>query len=636
MIDTSTLASCLNYVILVGIPGPGDIADAIFGAFQGFIKSLFEGFFKLTGIGLTPLLKVVNPATSTKAVAAWQSSFKLAVALFPLMIVVGLLSMPWADREKAHLWRQGFRIVSVILIIAISKPVVGVGVDAMNAVTMQIAPDQFRVSFDPAAYGIGTNIGGTMALIAAYFAAAVLMLIATPLSIFALALRTYIVYIVFLGAPIWAVMWYPDWGFGVHIHKFAAKVGRMGVYSLLAGPLLAAALRGMDVIMAGGVVQAGSGSGATKFWTQLVLVCAVPFVLVAIVFKTISWAGQPMGIGKAVGMVTTAAMAAGGAAAGAAAGKGAVAGADAGGSAAGAVSASGGGGGGSGSRRRSGSGGSGGSSSGTTPRAAIDNGKLGDQMDGDVQSAGKGRPPSYFDDAAVQAAGVKESAKSMVANNRGTKYGKSRISDIRTGVQNRRPSNVAQSYKEDADWLKEQVDDQSVDLAEAHERGILDEEPKYDKQAEVRPSGEVRYQTSDGDWTTVNMEDKHEALVKNFKVAATRSHSAEKAAAATAVSMKAGKKGGKATGKTGAATLRAGAYGMGGYAPVMAHDRAKQKHSDDEQAASRGDIEKAATTKSTRKQTQQSGPETSSSQNSRTQSTKNGTGAGDADEPEGA
>jgi type IV secretion system protein TrbL len=636
MIETNPLVTAANYVILVGIPGPGDIADAIFGAFRGFIKSLFEGFFKITGIGLTPLLEIVNPATSSKAVAAWQSSFKLAVALFPLMIVVGLLSMPWADREKAHLWRQGFRIASVVLIIAVSKPLVGVGVDAMNAVTMQIAPDQFRVSFDPAAYGIGSEIGGTMALIAAYFVAAILMMIATPLAIFALALRTYLVYIVFLGAPIWAVMWYPDWGFGVHIHRFASKVGRMGVYSLLAGPLLGAALRGMDVIMAGGVVQAGSGSGATKFWTQLVLVVLVPFVLVAIVFKAISWAGQPMGVGKAVGMATTAAMAAGGAAAGAAAGKGAIAGADAGGSAAGAVSASGGGGdGGSGSRRKSGSS-NGGSSSGGTPRAAIDNGNLGDQMDGDVQSAGKGRPPSYFDDAAVQAAGMKESAKSAVANSRGVQAAKNEASNIRKGARNLRPSNVAQSYKEDADWLEDQVDDQTVDLAEAHERGILGEEPKYDKQAEVSPSGKVRYQTSDGDWTTVNMEDKHEALVKNFKIAATSSHTAEKAAAATAVSMKAGKKSGKATAKTGAATLRAGAYGMGGYAPVMAHDRAKQKHSDDGRAASRGDVEKAATAKNTRKQTQESEAGASSPQNSGTQSTPNGAGAGDAGGADGA
>jgi hypothetical protein len=410
----------------------------------------------------------------------------------------------------------------------------------------------------------------------------------------------------------------------------------MGVYALLAGPLLGVALRAMKVIMAGGVVQAGAGGGATRYWTQLVLVVLVPFVLVAIVFKAISWAGQPMGIGKAVGMATTAAMAAGGAAAGAAAGKGAVAGADAGGSAAGAVSASGGGGnGGSGSRRKSGSS-NGGSSSGGTPRAAIDNGNLGDQMDGDVQSAGKGRPPSYFDDAAVQAAGMKESAKSAAVNNRGTRYGKSKLGRMREGVQNRRPSNVAQSYKEDADWLKDQVDDQSVDLGEAHERGLLDEEPKYDKEAEVRPSGEIRYQTRDGDWKKENMEDRHEALVKNFKIAATRSHSAEKAAAATAVSMKAGKKGGKATAKTGAATLRAGAYGMGGYAPIMAHDRAKQKHSDDGQAASRGDVKKAATAKDTREQTQEGGSGASSSQISGTQSTTNGTGAGDAGGPDGA
>ncbi|WP_424016117.1 hypothetical protein ACOZ4N_00520 (plasmid) [Halorientalis pallida] len=637
MIETSTLVAAANYVILVGIPGPGDIADAIFGAFQGFIRSILEGFFQLTGVALTPLLKIVNPATSTKAVEAWQASFKLAVALFPLMIVVGLLSMPWADRQKAHLWRQGFRIASVVLIIALSKPLIGLGVDAMNAVTMQIAPEQFKLNFNPGSnqFNIESTFG-SMALIAAYFQAAVLMMIATPLSIFALALRTYIVYIVFLGAPIWAVMWYPDWGFGVHIHKFAAKVGRMGVYALLAGPLLGVALRAMKVIMAGGVVQAGAGGGATRYWTQLVLVVLVPFVLVAIVFKAISWAGQPMGVGKAVGMATTAAMAAGGAAAGAAAGKGAVAGADAGGSAAGAVSASGGGGnGGSGSRRRSGSS-NGGSSSGGTPRAAIDNGNLGDQMDGDVQSAGKGRPPSYFDGAAAQAAGVKERAKSAVANSRGVQAAKNEVSNIRRGARNRRPSNFAQSYRENAEWLEDQADSGSLDLSEAHERGILGDEPVFDGEVDIPESKNVRYMTSSGEWQTVDLDDRYQTMMRNSKIAATGSHSAEKAAAATAVSMKAGKKGGKATAKTGAATLRAGAYGMGGYAPVMAHDRAKQKHSGDGRAASRGDVEKAATAKNTRKETQQSGAGASSPQNSGSQSTTNDTGAGDAGGPDGA
>ena len=596
---------------MVDIPGPGDIADAIIGAFQGFIRSIFEGFFDLIGIGLRPFLRVVNPATSSSATTAWQSSFELALALFPLMIVIGLLSMPWADREKAHLWRQGFRIVTVVLLIAVSKPVIGVGVDAMNAVTMELAPQQFELSFDPSAdqYGV-EDVGGTFGLIAAYFVAAILMMIATPLAILGLVLRTYIIYIVFMGAPILAVFWYPDWGFGAHLNKFATKFGRMGIYSLLAGPLLAIALKAMKVIMNGGVIQASSGNGATEFWTQLVLIMMTPFVLVAIVLKSISWAGQPLGIGKAYSMVSTAAMAGAGAAAGAASGKGAIAGADAGGSAAGAVGGAGDAGsrGGGGSRGRSktgGGSGAGGGSSGSTPRSVIDNGPLHNQVD-DVQNPGDNLPRSYADDLSDKVLSIKDGAVSSAANTRTANVaikGKSMIQESPGIARKLRPKNQAQRKRENADWLEEQIDDESVDLEEAHERDILEQKPAYDKQADVTKSGRIGYETSDGEWNLVNIETKQRKLDRGAKINATASQTAKKGAVATAASLKAGKTGTQATAKAAKPILRYGAYGAGGYAPVLAHDRVKGKYEMNGEQQSQGDAEMAVASKNTRKGT---------------------------------
>jgi type IV secretion system protein TrbL len=382
----------------------------------------------------------------------------------------------------------------------------------------------------------------------------------------------------------------------------------MGIYSLLAGPLLAIALKAMKVIMDGGVVQASSGNGATEFWTQLVLIMMTPFVLVAIVLKSITWAGQPLGIGKAYSMVSTAAMAGAGAAAGAASGKGAIAGADAGGSAAGAVGGTGDAGsrGGRGMSRRSkagGSSGAGGGSSGSTPRSVVDNGPLSDQIDGNVQSAGKDRPQSYIDDLAEKASGAKEKTASSIANNGASNFIKNRGRRLRNGItgraRKRRPANRAQQLRENADWLEEQIDAESVDLEEAHERDILEQEPAYDKQADVTKSGRIGYETSDGEWNLLNVETKQRKLDRGAKINATASHTAKKSAAATAASLKAGKTGAKAA----KPVLQYGAYGMGGYAPVMAHDRAKRKHQPNGEQRSEENVEKAAASNNARKQT---------------------------------
>lgn len=561
MIDTIPLAM-IDLVYLVNIPGPGDIADSIISALQDFIKGIFEdGFFKLLGISLNPFLDVVNPATSGKAVAAWQSSFKIAIALFPLMIVIGLLSMPWADRQKAHLWRQGFRMVTVVLMIALSKPLIGIGVDATNAVTMQLAPQNYEIAFSPGNYGFDS-----LPLIAAYFVTAVLLLFALPGAIMALSLRTYIIYIVFLSSPILAVFWYPDWGFGKHINKFATKIGRMGIYCLLAGPLLAIALRSMKVIIAGGLIGASNASGVTRFWTQLVLVIMTPFVLIAIITKAVSWAGQPMGIGNAYNMASSAALAA---AAGSL------------GSAVGTMSSSTSGGGGD----RSGSSSSGadntagtsaeGGESGSTPRSAIDNGTLDDQMDGDVQSAGTERPQSHFDDVADRTPNVSDAVGNI------PDAGREKVSNIRQKARGQGPLQRAQKHKDDAEWLDEQIENQRVDLDEAYERGILDENPEHPGEKKLTNSGMIGYETEDGEWQMIDVEAKQEHSRAQAKRWATVSHGAKKSATAAATSLKAGKKAGQATKAATKATLRYGAYGMRGHAPVLAYNNAKQRSQND-------------------------------------------------------
>jgi hypothetical protein len=67
--------------------------------------------------------------------------FEVALALLPIMMILGLLSMPFADEQKTSLWRQGIRVVGVIAIIAVSKPLIGFGVELSNALTVATLPN---------------------------------------------------------------------------------------------------------------------------------------------------------------------------------------------------------------------------------------------------------------------------------------------------------------------------------------------------------------------------------------------------------------------------------------------------------------------------------------------------------------
>jgi hypothetical protein len=286
---------------------------------QGLSGAIVQEFID---VGLVPFLKVPNPSGSPGANAAWNEVFEVSMAVFPIIVAAGLLAAPFSEDGEKDLWRQGFRVVTVVFLIAISRPLLGLAIDVTNAVTLQLAPTSYTISV-----GKGTFDGlGTFFLTAnAYLLAAIVMLWSTALVAILLTLRHVIVLFVYIGLPFLAVCWYADWGPMGAVSKFAARVMRMGIYALLVGPLLSIALRALEVISENGLVVAAGSDSLAVLWESLVIAALGPLMLVFITWKLISWAGEPMGFGavtNAAAGVTQTALTVAAAGAGAAAGIG--------------------------------------------------------------------------------------------------------------------------------------------------------------------------------------------------------------------------------------------------------------------------------------------------------------------------
>src|SRR6056297_1245042 len=91
------------------------------------------------------------------------------------------------------------------------------------------------------------------------------------------------------------------------ISNFAATWLRMGVYALLVGPIIALVMRVFNVIATGGISATGD---VADFYVASALALIFPIILFVVVWKTIGWAGQPLGIDAAFTMTVAAAIAA--------------------------------------------------------------------------------------------------------------------------------------------------------------------------------------------------------------------------------------------------------------------------------------------------------------------------------------
>ncbi|WP_136602751.1 hypothetical protein [Salinigranum halophilum] len=568
----------------------GWLPDAIVRAIVEFLRSLLVGAMNgMFNFGLKPLL-TINPAimTDAKMVAAWDSVFELSIALLPILIAAGLIVMPFSEDQEGTLWHMVARIVAVVVFIAISKPLFAFMIEASNGVTNALAPATFKLAFDADLGGSWGSTLGTGIQLIALVVAVPLMLIATILASLLLVLRQFLVVTVAVGAPFFAVLWYANWGPMKAISKFASTWLRMGIYALLVGPIIALVMRVFDVIATGGIAVSGD---IASFYTASALALIFPIILFVVVWKTIGWAGQPLGVDAAFTMTVAAAIAAtgvGAVAVGAGAGSGAV-------SSASNSSGAGAGGGGGGSAGGLGSSG-GGSSSGTAtdPSAGTANSSVGGTMRNSISEAlGTQEPP--VEDKVSPASGVVAKAKEYtggkIASVPGLQMARSQTRTAAKGLGSKTKSaslvgarkatgaqsidthrkaiaeNLSLADEADANrvFLTEAYQNGEFDANEATTRGILtsSERPAEGVSTLVPdPEGKVTYPNTAGGEAVVNINDRAQRLGEQ---ANTLRHDASKSARSVKrirAAQTAAKSTGRAAVSTGRASKRIGKAGV--------------------------------------------------------------------------
>ena len=551
----------------------GWLPDAIVRAVVEFLRSILVGAMNaMFNFGMKPLL-TINPAFVTDAqfVAAHDSVFSLSIALLPILVAAGLIVMPFSEDGETSMWMMVARIVAVVVFIAVSQPLFGFMIEASNGITNALAPATFKLTFDTnLGGGFGSTLGEGVQLIM-LLVAVPLMLLATIISSLLLVLRQFLVVTAALGAPFFAVLWYANWGPIKSVNKFAATWLRMGLYALLVGPIIALVMRVFDVIANGGLAASGSDTMAS-FYIASALSLIFPIILFVVVWKTVGWAGQPLGVDAAFTMTVAAAIAAtgiGAVAVGAGVGSSAVSSASS--SSSGAGSESGGSSGGSGSGTGGAGGASGGSSSGggataTDPSAGTGNSSVGGTMRNSITDALRAHEPAVEDDIdpadgalskrmnyakqtaaavpGVQSARTQAGRATNAAKSAGVKMRSSGMAGARKAVgsesidahrkqisQNMSAASEAEGHR---NFLTDSYQAGEFDVVEAANRGVLTEaERPAEGVSSVTPSveGEVTYETASGGEATVNINDK----AQNF---GQKAHSLREDASQSALSIK--------------------------------------------------------------------------------------------------
>jgi len=515
----------------------GWIPDAIARAFFEFIRSMLVSAINfMFNFGLKPLLNI-DPAimTSTQITTAWDDVFRLSIALLPILIAAGLIVMPFSQDREASLWNMVARVVAVIFFIAISQPLFGFLIKASNAVTNALAPPTFVLTFNA---DLGGGWGSTLGLsieVVALFVAVPLMLVATIAAAVLLVLRQFIVVTVAVGAPFFAVLWYANWGPMKAISNFASTWLRMGVYALLVGPIIGLVMRVFNAIAMGGISATGDIS---EFYVSAALALIFPIILFVVIWKTIGWAGQPLGVDAAFTMTVAAAIAATGVGAVAAGAGGAAA---AGGASSTGAKATGGGGSAAGTSPRAGAASSGGTAS--DPSASTGSSTVGGTMRSSISDAigpqespieeGVDPAPGYLsrskdsisglvsDDPRVNKTRAHISKAGTTAKKVGSKAKTSGLDSARKALgtetvdKHRRSIRKNLAAADDAeanrDFLTEAYQNGEFDVTEASSRDILTEvEEPAEGVSTVSPDaeGKVTYETATGESTTIDINDK--------------------------------------------------------------------------------------------------------------------------------
>src|SRR6056297_1060024 len=536
--------------------GLGDIPEAIAEAIFGWIADLAEKIAIEVSTALTDelikgLLKIPNPYDSATAANAWTGIFEISLVLLPIMIALALIAWPFSEDRESGLLDLVVRVVMILLFIGISQPAWGFAIDATNAVTVAI------LDLDPSApgvnYGYGNGLlgGSTTAGVWALkfivsVVAAILAVLALILSIFFLLLRWFMIWMAYIGTPFFAVVWFAGRGPLKSVGSVGATFMRMGVFSLLAGPVIAVIVLTFQVIEAGAILQTaktGLIGNAGLLFADLALMLIFPVLLIVTIWKLISWAGQPIGAGEAASVATLAVTAAvGGAVVGAAGG-----GASAAGSAAG----------GSGGSGAAAGGTAGGASSGSASASASSAG-AGGAGSANVGAGGSGLASRMT----TRAKGAVGKAKN-VAGKRAAQ--RSRYAGTTQKLNKAKSSlNAAQQDEQaagsQAKFIQNSMASRDMDMAEAEEQGFLDAEPVEGQTPKFKTDPDTNdvkmsYVGTDGASRAVNLTQKYKSAKAEQRDAGQRVQEAQSQVDATSVRKRRADRG-KTIGKAG---VKAGA-----------------------------------------------------------------------------
>jgi len=547
--------------------GLGDIPEAIAEAIFGWIADTADAIATELSTALTDelikgLLKIPNPYDSATAGNAWTGMFEISLVLLPIMIALALIAWPFSEDREAGLLDLVVRVVMILLFIGISQPAWGFAIDATNAVTVAI------LNLDP---GSGVNYGYENGLVGASttfgvwvlkfivsIVAAILAVLALLLSIFFLLLRWFMIWMAYIGTPFFAVVWFAGRGPLKSVGSVGATFMRMGVFSLLAGPVIAVIVLTFQVIEHGAILQtAKSGiiGNIGLVFAELALMLLFPVLLIVTIWKLISWAGQPIGAGEAASVATLAVTAAvGGAVVGAAGG-----GASAAGSAAG----------GSGGSGAAAGGTAGGASSGSASASASSAG-AGGAGSANVGAGGSGLASRMT----TRAKGAVGKAKN-VAGKRAAQ--RSRYAGTTQKLNKAKSSlNAAQQDEQaagsQAKFIQNSMASRDMDMAEAEEQGFLDAEPVEGQTPKFKTDPDTNdvkmsYVGTDGASRAVNLTQKYKSAKGEQRDAGQRVEEAQSQVDATSVRKRRADRGktiGKAGVKAGAFTTRTGVAAMTG------------------------------------------------------------------------
>ncbi|MBX0305447.1 hypothetical protein [Haloarcula salinisoli] len=495
------------------------------------------------------LIVVPNPYESATAGNVFNGVFDISLILLPIFFAVALVAWPFGENREFSIVEMIIRLVMAIFFIGISQPAWGFAIDVTNAVTIGMLDYDPTVGGAFGSYESAGDLASTLSMVISLFTAFLTML-AVIFTIFFLLLRWFIVYLVFIGTPFFVALWFVGRGPLEAVGNVGATYLKMGVYAILSGPIISLVILTMALIENGGFVESADGIAGTaaSLAAEIALIMIFPIILVVVVWKQISWAGKPLGVGEAATTATLAAAAAVGTVATGGVG-GVVAG---GGAAAGGAGAAGAGGAG-GAAGASGAGASGASAAGTSSLGSGGSG-LASRMGSVAQrgrkfATGQSQTLSKVDDSVSSGVNKVSETASGVADKANP------VSQFNNFVDKKK--DAAKHASETSEFVSDAITSGELDLQRASELGVISQNPAEEASATVYTDGDsgatmASYQDSSGRTQTVNLTEEQQAAgdlaqrgyesVNNWEAAQTAGQKTSEAGKAAGGSTKKGAK----------------------------------------------------------------------------------------------